>query len=436
MRPLFKTLLFFAVLGVLVILALGSIFLEDEPRLAEMPAPTPEDVIFTKEFVKQVRAATEATGPGADIVILPLKNLQGVMRLGARFLPGFRGSAAIESDVVHGTASVPVPWITGRKWLNLRATAPAFEGRIAFTSITLGDRLLPPGFALTLGRITANLLFGNRAGDTILASATSMRIESQTLVFTLDLDEDGRGDVINGVFGALRDADMPPPEEIDRYYVMIREAMDAGTLPTEGSYLPYIRFALKAALAGSSTAENLPNAYTAALFGLAKACGAKDFTLIVGRLAGDPLKDFGTWKTDCSEVTLAGRIDTRRHFTTAAAIKAASNRGFAISVGEFKELHDSISGAGGFDFTDIAANNSGIRMSDLFMSQPSEAWTDLIARLQTEGDVLASFEGIPSIMLEEEFKARFGDVTSPAYYDMLTVIEKNIDKVALHAATP
>jgi hypothetical protein len=39
-------------------------------------------------------------------------------------------------------------------------------------------------------------------------------------------------------------------------------------------------------------------------------------------------------------------------------------------------------------------------------------------------------------MLEEEFKARFGDVTSPAYYDMLTVIEKNIDKVALHAATP
>ena len=164
--------------------------------------------------------------------------------------------------------------------------------------------------------------------------------------------------------------------------------------------------------------------------------GPRDSTLIFGRLVGDLLKDFRTWKTDCSEVTLAGRIDTRRHFTTAAAIKAASNRGFAISVGEFKELHDSISGAGGFDFTDIAANNSGIRMSDLFMSQPPEAWTGLIARLKTEGDVLASFEGIPSIMPEEEFKARFGDVTSPAYYDMLTVIEKNIDKVALHASAP
>ena len=237
MRPLFKILLFFTVLGVLAIIVLGSIFLEDEPRLAEMPAPTPEDVMFTKEFVKQVRAATEATGPDADIVVLPLENLQGVMRLGARFLPGFRGSATIENDVVQGAASVPVPWITGRKWLNLRATVPAFEGRMAFTTSILGDRILPPDFALTLGRITANLLFGNQAGDTILASATSMTIENQTLIFTLALDEEGRGDVISGFFGALRDADMPLPEEIDRYYLMIC-ASDGRGYPTDRRELP------------------------------------------------------------------------------------------------------------------------------------------------------------------------------------------------------
>jgi hypothetical protein len=286
--------------------------------------------------------------------------------------------------------------------------------------------------ALVLGRIGANLAFGNQAGDKILGSATSMKIEDQTLVFALRLGEEERGDVIQGVFSSLRGSDMPSPEEVDRYYVMIREAMDANVLPTEGSYLPYIRFSLAAALDSSKTAEDLPNAYTAALFGLTKACGAKDFTLIVGRLAGDSLKEFGTWKTSCENVTFAGRIDTRRHFTTAAAIKAASNRGFAISVGEFKELNDSISGAGGFDFTDITANNSGIRMSDLFMSQPPEAWPDLIGRIQAEGDVLAGFEGVPTLMPEEDFKARFGDVDSPAYHQMLDLIEAKIDKLSLH----
>ena len=293
MRYLFQILLFLAIVGTLVMLAMGSIFLEDEPWLADMPAPTSEDVRFTKEFVIQVRAATNAIEPGADIVSLPLENLRGIMRLGARFLPGFRGDAAIEGSVVQGAASVPIPWITGQKWLNVRAAAPAFEGRMVLQSAVVGGKALPPGLALSLGRIVANFAFGNRAGDTILESATSMKIEGQTMVFTLKLDEDGRGDVIQGLFGALRGDDMPPPEEIDRYYAMIRQAMDAGILPTEGSYLPYIRFALEAALEASKSAEDLPNAYTAALFGLAKACGAKDFSLIVGRLAGDPLKNFG-----------------------------------------------------------------------------------------------------------------------------------------------
>ena len=59
------------------------------------------------------------------------------------------------------------------------------------------------------------------------------------------------------------------------------------------------------------------------------------------------------------------RHDSRLHFITAAALKAASNRGFAVGVGEFKELYDSLSGDNGFDFTDLAANNSGIRLSDV-----------------------------------------------------------------------
>ncbi|MFT6738042.1 MAG: hypothetical protein ACJA0G_002184 [Kangiellaceae bacterium] len=81
------------------------------------------------------------------------------------------------------------------------------------------------------------------------------------------------------------------------------------------------------------------NAYTAALFGLTKACGARDFAMFVGRLAFlEEVQSNRTWTTSCNDVTFNNRIDSRRHFITSAALQAASNRGFSVSIGEFKEL--------------------------------------------------------------------------------------------------
>ncbi len=149
-----------------------------------------------------------------------------------------------------------------------------------------------------------------------------MRVDGDTISFTMQLDDEGRGSVIRGLFGAFRGNDMPGPDEVDRFYVKIRKAMDTGELPTEGSFLPHIKYTLDAALHGADDAT-LPNSYTAAIFGLAKACGARDFALGVGRLVRDRLDAFGQWKTDCSNVTFAGRFDSRRHFITAAAVQAA-----------------------------------------------------------------------------------------------------------------
>jgi hypothetical protein len=206
--------------------------------------------------------------------------------------------------------------------------------------------------------------------------------------------------------------------------------MDDGTLPATGSFLPYIRFALDMAL--ESAPDDLPNAYTAAIFALSRACGARDFTLVVGRMAAIG-PDKRRWKVECDDLTLNRRVDSRRHFITAAAIEAASNRGFAISIGEFKELADSYRGGSGFDFTDIAANNSGIRMSDLFMSRPAADWPGLIDRLTAEGAVIVPFAGIPTHMDGAEFKARYTEIDSPAYAAEIARIEARIDALPLHA---
>lgn len=430
-RFLLRALLTTGLLLLAATLVLGSLFLQDEPVLPAMAAPSPEDVRAAREFVHQVRRVTEAEAPAETRVTLSVDALRGALRMGSRFLPDYRATAVIEQDSVQAMVAVPVPWPGGVKWLNARVEIPPFEGVIAPSRVEIGGRALSPDLSVWLARTGANLLFGGAAGEIILNSASAMLIADDTMVFALALDRDGRGEVVQGVFGSMRGDDMPSAERIDRHYTLIREAMDAGDLPVRGSFLPHIRFALAAAL-DDSDATSLADAYTAAIFGLTRACGARDFALVVGRLAESGAEDPRTWRTDCRNLTLAGRVDLRRHFITAAAIKAASTRGFAISLGEFKELHDSLSRGSGFDFTDILANNAGIRMSERFLAQPRDAWGDLIARIEGEGDLLPSLDGVPGLLPRDQFEARFGDVDSPEYRAMIATIEARIDRLRLH----
>lgn len=423
----------FLILSIVTLAALaasiGPLFLQDQPLLAPMPPPAPEDVAATRQLVRGIRAAA-----GADRNT-PLQTdpsqLNSAIRLGARFIDGFRGRITVEPQDVLGQVSMPVPWWSGQKWLNISGRVPEFDGQFALTQVTIGPTEIPPALALAAARIGANLGLGNRFGDRVLQAASGMAIEGDTLTFRVALDDMGKNGLMESAFGTLRGAEMPGPEEIEAYHRDIRAAMADGTLPQSGSFLPYIRFTLRAAL-DNSTPEALPNAYTAAIFGLAKACGAKEFAVIVGRLAFD-VADFSTeWTTSCDAVTFNDRIDSRRHFITSAALQAASNRGFSISVGEFKELYDTISGAGGFDFTDMAANLSGIRMSNVLMAIPHKDWPARLALLEAENDVIVPFEGIPHLMPEAEFAARYGNIDSSAYREMIARIEARIDTLDLY----
>lgn len=419
------------ILGVAFAAGFGPLFLQDEPVLEAAPPPEPEDVAAARQLLQDVRAAAGQDGQDGEALLTTTEQLNSVIRLGGRFIAGFRGRVTIDADVVRGEASLPVPWWSGQKWLNLSGEVPAFEGVFRFSRVTVGTWEVPPRLALFLMQSGANLIVGDRFGDRVLEAASAMEIAGNSLRFDISLDTVGKNGVMRGAFGALRGAQMPSAEEVESFHLRIREAMERGDLPLTGSFLPYLEFILSEALE-QSTPQTLPNVYTAAVFGLAKACGARDFAMIVGRLAFDEADEGQNWTVSCGEITFNGRIDSRRHFITSAALQAASNRGLAVSMGEFKELYDTVSGAGGFDFTDMAANLSGIRMSNVMMALPHEQWPTRLALLETENDVIVRFDDIPEIMQKEEFKNRYTDVDSPAYKAMLAQIEARIDLLGLY----
>lgn len=434
MFRLVKILMVLVVICGLGALGAGVMLLQDSPGVKASPPPTAEDVAATRQLVRELRAAAGATPGQQDVLFTTVPQLNSAVRLGARFINGFRARVGVQEGVLTGRASVPVPWWNGRKWLNVAGTVPEFEGALQLNRVVVGGVDLPPALVLSAARIGANLWMGNQFGDKVVTAASAMRITDSEVAFQIALGDVGRNGVLRSAFGALRNAEMPEPKEIRTYYRMIRKAMDDGTLPTTGSFLPYLQFTLVAALDGS-TAETLPNAYTAAIFGLAKACSsAKDFAMIVGRVAfnEEDEQPKGKWRTTCNAMTLNGRTDSREHFIVSAALQAASNRGFAVSVGEFKELYDTISGSGGFDFTDMAANLSGVALSNALMAQPPAAWPDLLVQIRTERDVIVPFNGIPGKTPEAEFKAQYGDVESVAYKEMIARIEGRIDELSLY----
>lgn len=428
MRRLLRLLVWSTLLCLVAAFIAGSLLLQRTAMLSAAPPPTAEDVAATRQLMRDIRSGSGATD---GILRTDAAQLNSAMRLGARFLPGFRGKVTVEEAHVTGAVSIPVPWWDGQRWFNAIGRAPEFEGRIKPSEIFVADYSLPPDLMMKMGRIGANLVLGDGIGDTILQAATAMEIEGEALVFGLDLDRMGQNGLMRGTFGALKGNDLPTPEEIDAYYLLIRQAMEDGRLAQSESFLPYLQFALQAAFEEDQPTR-LPDRYTAAILGLARACGAQDFDLIVGRFMFKPEEAAQNWTIECKDVTFNGRIDSRRHFLTSAALQAISITGFAVSAGEFKELYDTISGAGGFDFTDMTANLSGIRLSNVLMARPAADWPALLAQLQAEGDVIPSFDGIPQLMPEEEFKSRFGDIDSTAYREMIARIETRIDALSLY----
>ena len=420
---------FYGVMASLVLLfvvplfLLGVLVVDVRPIVRDLAAPTSHDVIEAKAFAQ---ASRQAMVP----LVTTAEQLNSVIRLISRFTPGLRSQFTVGQMGVEGKASIPVP-LTGKLlWLNVSAIVPSFDHTLALSRFELGRLSLPPSLALEAGRRGANLIVSEGFGDKLIGVASSMTIEQDQLIFDLNINGLGGKSVMRDLFGKLRGAELPSPKDVDLYYVMIREAMDRGLLPSEGSFLPYLLFTLEAALEGSRI-QGGPKAYTAALIALTQACGAKDFALVVGdRLGGDLVTD-PNWEKDCSALTLNGRIDSRRHFTTAAALQAASNRDVSFTVGELKELYDIVK-SGGFDFTDIAANNAGIRMSDRFMSLSTREWPTLLMQIEREEDIIISFDDIPQIMLEDEFLASIGTIESPQYQKELNRIEAKIDQLSLH----
>jgi hypothetical protein len=127
------------------------------------------------------------------------------------------------------------------------------------------------------------------------------------------------------------------------------------------------------------------------------------------------------------------RIDLAQHFIGSAAITASVNGQAARVAGEEKELRDAQDGSG-FSFIDLAADKAGTRFGEMATSSPESArkTQKAMSEIKDYSDFMPDPRDLPEHMDEAEFKQRYQSIDSPAYQEIVRLIDARISATPIY----
>ncbi|MGS4947083.1 hypothetical protein ACVDG3_16525 [Meridianimarinicoccus sp. RP-17] len=343
-----------------------------------------------------------------------------------------RGQTRIDATGVKVAVSGQVPGLPDLGWINVTAHAAPSASGLDIVALRLGRMDLPPGLAVSAVRRFLDVMSGDSIGSMMLDAIAGLDTAPGRAELILAAGPGGGPSMLERLSGAVRGmvgtGDM---EATRRHFAALRAAAAAGTLPAEGSALPWVRFVVaQVAAADHATPQDAATDLRAAFVALGAHCGD---LRIVEAITG-PISDGGGGSA-CTGTTLDGRRDLRQHFTLSAALAALGSGGVSFGIGEAKELLDAgRDGGSGYSFDDLAFDRAGIRLFDRAVAVAPEGLAALAGRITDESAIAPPIHGLPSGLTEAQFRAQFGGVDSPAYAAMLGDIDARIDGLAVHRA--
>ena len=89
-----RLLLYLLSLIAVTLAGLFAVLTESGPALPTMAAPSAQDVRGVRQAVQEIRAVSDGRAATPEVA-MDVETLGGLIRLGARFLPGLRAEARI-----------------------------------------------------------------------------------------------------------------------------------------------------------------------------------------------------------------------------------------------------------------------------------------------------------------------------------------------------
>ena len=411
-----------------LVAALGAAAALGPPRWGGARAAPPDaaDAALARDVARELRDVLTGEETGGAWSIGEAE-FNAVLASASRLADGFEGRAEIGDDGLAIAASLAAAQLPGAPAIPVTLLVAPSEDGIRIASASLAGVPVPASMVAPIARAALDRYLGEGLGSAAWDGVRSVSTEGGVLTVGFAFSDEDRRALLDRIRRRGLDISGGRMKTIFTHLWWLDREGAEGGLPHEGSALPYLVHAVQKAaeLVDGNATEEL----SSALLALGLYCGDPAIGRAIGVTPGERMRDAGN---HCRATTLRGRVDLRQHFTVSAALAVMSGARTATGVGELKELLDSGAGGSGFSFDDMAANAAGVRFARTFLDASPEDWPAMLARIEDEDDLLPALDGLPSGLSEAEFRARYGDLESAAYADLVAEIDARVAALPLH----
>lgn len=428
---LFRQLLTLLLVLVVTLSFAGWLLLDLEPLLTPSGQVSADTVRHSKQLLNNLNQSIQDPDSAQWVIAANADELNSAFSLASRTLPGFQGQAQVTEQGLTTLMTVPLRIFHQQYYLNATVQISPSSGPLQIDKVKIGMLTVPGGAALTLVGWTADQVWGPGQGAELMLMVRSVQFEENAMKVELakpsgwnlqQLKQSG--------LSVYRDLFSSPQQRTDiEFYYQI--ALKHAATQRSSSLVTYLQLLFREAKnrsagePGRAAKEN-----QAVLLALAQLLGGQNLQLLVNEVK----RPTGV---KAPRVTLARRPDLQQHFIYSAAIQLLTSHNVSNTVGEAKELLDSIKGGSGFSFVDLLADRAGVRFARLATASPESAAAvqQFFQQDREEAEIFPSKARLPEGLSQQLFEQRYQSVDSAVYQQMVQEIDRRLNALPLYQSS-
>ena len=414
-------LLWFTVTVAILTFVAAYVLTGSSPSANARNAPTAVQVGAGRDAVYQLTLSPEASGGISQIRVGPAQ-LDGLSAMATDgFQPG-RLDMHVHERVFSVTASYPLPL---KRWLNVNFVASEPSKGFPKVHTTIGSLHLPPPLSRFVFDVARSLLrFRGADVPALDRMVRAFSVDGDYITASVSLPR--KSVLVDRLAGAGNSVD---PAVVAARYCRLAKLQSDNPQPD---------FAVQVNRAFSVVrpSEATPLNNQATFIALAM--------IVVDQRVGYLVDLDEARLARCAfprvPITLHGREDLPKHWALSAALAAGTSGQLAKSMGEWKEMADSLSkqsefqlgDPSGFSFVDLSSDRSGLSAAKLANSADHASMMARRLSAVTAKQLLPlELLDYPEGLTDRDFSRTYGTVDDPRYTKIVRNIDDALDRAGL-----
>ena len=399
-------------------------FLQNSPTVDKQKAISPSEMKLAKDSVKNVMDKLASYRTFVEFTFT-VEDLDAISKLSTHLLPNTNVMISTSHFGLSLSTSTKIN-VAGEYYINNRCLLVNNGQSAVFEECKIGKLPIPSFLVKGLVNTVLYLVMGEEVSNTLndlLASAqysnNSLMLKAKKSKFFREKVNESIDKVGDLASYYTQSSNVSPA--LVQIYIDEIETVNSSKL--SDYFKPLFALAVERSKNTNAVDEN-----TAIIWALAVTFGDYRFASLIG-IKQRPRKTITP--------TLRGRDDLTKHFIYSAALQQLGDIDIGLSIGEAKELLDSISGGSGYSFADLAADKAGLKFAQFITSNNDNAehaqthFKDIV----DEHLFFPFIHDLPEGFKGSNFKRVIASTKSENYKQVEREVDKRINQLALYKST-